>query len=132
MQLHQSFFSNPIREQQYGLRTRIEFSTFDSCIGVVASLSGSDKLIGVHLVMVLRTNVLIGLNDIADLEACLRRYRYNRHHVLILGHCSLWQDSVPPVWQRILQVGANPTIRDLGNGRFSVLARGRGWYVMNH
>lgn len=46
--------ANPmvINEQEYGIAQSIQFTTFTSCIGVVAKIMGQDQLIGFHLVIV--------------------------------------------------------------------------------
>jgi hypothetical protein len=107
-----------IAEQEYGISKWIKFTPFDSCIGVVSRLDDPDMIIGIHLVLANKENQLITPEDIGEVESVLRKHRYRRQGLLLMGQVDVWEDNFPWVFERLRGLGSNTETRQLARGRY--------------
>ena len=102
-----SLSANPlnITEQTYGIGSRIHFSNFTSCIGLVARCKDA-QLIGVHLVLVPEGHGGPMLpNDVGMVGAVLTRLGYVPDTLHIVGYCDIWNKSAQQTLTELAKLG---------------------------
>ncbi|MCF6282665.1 MAG: hypothetical protein L3J28_10760 [Candidatus Polarisedimenticolaceae bacterium] len=99
-----------IAEQQYGSDNEIRFTTFTSCIGLIAREGGD--VTGVHLVMFASDDTPF---DIAAADAAIALLG-NYSEVVVIGQTQMWEDNLPGPYQHLIAGLNNPTIIDMDDG----------------
>lgn len=103
----------------------VNFTYFDSCIGIVAPIQvlGVDQVIGIHLVQVEDSNEKISLEDMDSVVSFLKSKGYNiaSNKAVLIGQIGSWRQSVGIQYQRLKQglqiIGSGHQI-DLGRGTY--------------
>jgi hypothetical protein len=99
-----------IAEQEYGDAAEIRFSTFTSCIGLIARNAGN--VTGVHLVMFSNTDSPFDNAAANAAIALLGAYT----HVVVIGQTEMWNDNLPGPYQHLLAGLNKPTVIDVNDG----------------
>jgi hypothetical protein len=99
-----------IAEQEYAAAAEVRFSTFTSCIGLVARAEG--ELTGVHLVMLSNDGSVFD-NAAADAAVNLLG---NYQQVVVIGQAGMWDDNINAAYQHLLGNLNNPIIIDVNDG----------------
>ncbi|MBR7628941.1 hypothetical protein KAT72_07810 [Aeromonas popoffii] len=100
-----------IEERQYGVSKEIRFSTFTSCIGLVAENGGN--VTGVHLSILSDTDELF--NDNAAEEAIKLLGQYSK--VVVMGLIDYWttKELIGP-YTHLLNNLTSPIVMPVGDG----------------
>jgi hypothetical protein len=102
---------------------QVNFTYFDSCIGIVAPVQvhGVDNVIGIHLVQMTQSNEPISPEDMDTVATFLISKGYNlaSNKAVIIGQISSWRQSSGIQYQRLKQ-----GIKIIGSGHQIDLARG--------
>lgn len=87
--------SEEIAERQWAVGPNLTFTTFTSCIGVIA-VCGQKNLIGIHLVLTYMDGDgehQFAVEDVAHIVGILRENGYDRDTVVIAGCLGYWANS---------------------------------------
>jgi hypothetical protein len=86
-----------IKEEEYGLGQKVQFTMLDSCIGVCAKTmyNGREQVIGIHLVHFHTDDTRFTVKDMEAVQRTLTHYGCVDHTVMVVGDIGCWEDSNP-------------------------------------
>ena len=91
-----------IAEDEYGTGREIRFTTFTSCLGVIAMLDGNQG-IGIHLVLVNKSKEEFEAGDVKVVEQLLIDQKYEPTMVVVIGAISFWEESAPDAYEALIE-----------------------------
>lgn len=94
----------------------VKFTTFTSCIGIIAASDNGAEAIGIHLVMLDPDGVPFSAADVPAVVALLAGFPQN---VCITGQIGMWEDNIPGAYAALAQALGNPPTFDRGDGRYA-------------
>jgi len=86
-----------IKEEEYGLGQKVQFTMLDSCIGVCAKVmyNSREQVIGIHLVQFHTDDTRFSVQDMEAVQRTLTHYGCVDHTVMVVGDIGCWEDSNP-------------------------------------
>ena len=86
-----------IPERQYATGSEVKFTTFTSCIGVLAMV-GTTQLIGIHLSIYDGPDII----TVGDLTQVINLVQQGSTQIKVIGQISAWEGSVKVVYDSLL------------------------------
>jgi len=81
-----------ITEREWGVGPLIRFTTFTSCIGVVAKVTGQNQVIGIHLGIRDAEDNCFSADDVTLVTGVLNTQQFDPSTVKIFGTTDAWAD----------------------------------------
>jgi hypothetical protein len=92
--------SAALAEQEYATGQVIQFTGFDSCIGVVARTGQS--LLGIHLVMFQQNGSVFSVADAIDIRNRVATSAPQAQEIVICGVFTAWSQNIGAAFQELI------------------------------
>jgi hypothetical protein len=109
-----------IAEQQFGSGEEIRFTSFTSCIGVIARKG--NQVTGIHLVMLSQDDT--PFND--DAATLTIETLGNYTQVVVIGQIEMWEDNFREPYQTLINGLNNPMTISQNDGDYGGRVNGQG------
>lgn len=113
--LNQTVNNLAIRELEYASGQEIRFTTFTSCIGVIARQGG--QVTGIHLAIYSNVAPHDIFND-ADVQEITQILNNNYTQIVVIGQVDVWRGSIPGPYQTLINSLNNPRVISLNDGNY--------------